>query len=429
MAGKDIIMATGKELRKLHIVKKVIEGGISQVEAAEHLDLSSRQIRRLQARVFAEGDEGILHRSRGRKSNNALDQEIHGRVIGLYRNKYYDFGPLFFTEKLREDEGIIISVETVRTWLMCAGLWQKSSKKQKHRQRRERRRQYGHLIQIDGSHHQWLEERGPRSVLMAYIDDATNRVFARFYSYEGTIPAMDSFLRYVRKNGLPHSLYLDKHSTYKSASRGADRHLFEDIEMLSQFERAMAELDVEVIHAHSPQAKGRVERLFRTLQDRLVKEMRLSNISTMEDANAYLVDYLVRYNRRFALKASDRGDMHRRVPKGMNLRRILCIKKERVVRNDHTILYGKEIYQIMEAVAERTVMVEEKLNGTLEIMLNDRALPYRKLEVRPEKLKTAPRYWVRKPNIPPAKHPWRTSEAKRLDLKKQIKNPASWARA
>lgn len=427
MAGKDIIMATHKELRKLHIVRKVIEGSISQIEAAEHLGISSRQIRRLQKRVAREGSEGILHRSRGKESNNACSKEVYRRVLELYRQKYCDFGPTFFTEKLQEDEGIIISDETARKWLMEAGLWQKAKKKPKHRQRRERRKQYGHLVQIDGSHHRWLEDRGPKCVLMAYIDDATNRVYARFYTYEGTIPAMDSFLRYLRKNGLPYSIYLDKHSTYKSPGKKTERYLFEDTEMLSQFERAMKELNVEVIHAHSPQAKGRVERLFKTLQDRLVKEMRLANITTIEGANEFLTGYLIRFNRKFALLPAEKEDMHRKVPQGINLKRILCIKKERTVRNDYTISHNKRLYQIMEAFAEKTVMVEERLSGAMEIMLNDKALPYRKIDVRPEKPKAAPKIRIRKVVVPPANHPWRTSEPKRMALRKQRKQPVPWA--
>ena len=263
MARKDIIMATQRELRRLHLVKKVIEGRISQTEAAEQLGMSSRQIRRLAIRVIEEGDEGILHRSRGRQSNRAYTAELRQGVIELYRTRYDDFGPTFYVEKLAEHENIVLSDETVRKWLIGAGLWQKAKKRPKHRQWRQRRQQRGHLVQIDGSHHDWLEGRGPWCVLMAYIDDATNDVHARFYRYEGTIPAMDSFLRYVRKNGLPLSVYLDKHTTYKSPGRRAD--IFDDQLMLSQFERAMEELAVEVILAHSPQAKGRIERLFKTL--------------------------------------------------------------------------------------------------------------------------------------------------------------------
>jgi hypothetical protein len=426
MAGRDIIMATSQELRKLHVVRKVIEGNISQIEAAEHLRMSDRQVRRLIKRVIEEGDEGILHRSRGRESNRAYSQEVRDRVLELYRGKYEGFGPTFYAEKLFENERIELSDETVRLWLFGAGLWKKAKKGPKHRQWRERRKQRGQLVQIDGSHHDWLEGRGPKCVLMAYIDDAENRIYARFYNYEGTIPAMDSFLRYTRKNGLPFSVYVDKHTTYKSPTK--TNYYFEDEENLSQFERAMKELGVEVIHAHSPQAKGRIERLFKTLQDRLVKEMRLAGISTIEDANEFLKGYLVRHNRKFAVAPAEKGDMHYKVSEGIDLKRALCIKEERTVRNDFTITHNGTLYQLMESFSEKKVMVEKRLDGKMEIMLGDKALPYRKIEARPEKEKpkTSPKYWMRKPNIPAANHPWRTSESKRMDLLKQKKQTASW---
>lgn len=429
MAEQDIIMATGKELRKLHIIRKALEGSISQIEAAEYLELSVRQVSRLQIRVKEEGDKGILHRSRGSRSHNAFDEEVYRRAIGLYRQKYHDFGPTLFSEKLHEDEGIRISDETARKWLIRAGLWQKARKRVKHYQRRQRRWQCGQLVQIDGSHHRWLEDRGPKCVLMAYIDDATSRVYGRFYAYEGTIPAMDSFLRYIRKNGLPLSVYVDKHTTYKSPVRR--NYYFDDEETLSQFERAMKELGVQVIHAHSPQAKGRVERLFGTLQDRLVKELRLANISSIEEANIFLQKYLLKHNRRFAVKAAHAGDMHRKLPQGLDLKRVLCKKKERRVRNDYTVSHNGKLYQIMEAFEQRTVMVEERLNGKMEIMLGDRTLPYIEIKERPEKERKTQSLIRKRPSIAvPADHPYRKTRElmfKRDQLRKQLKQPVPWA--
>lgn len=431
MAEQDIIMATNKELRKLHLVRKVIEGSILQLEAAEHLGLSARQISRLQIRIREEGDKGVLHRSRGIRSNNAIDEEVYSRAIGLYRQKYYDFGPTLFSEKLQEEEGIGISDETARKWLIGAGLWQKARKKPRHYQRRQRRGQYGTLVQIDGSHHKWFEDRGAKSVLMAYIDDATSRIYARFYAYEGTIPAMDSFLRYLRKNGLPHSIYVDKHTTYKSPGKQAQRYLFEDTEMLSQFERAMEELGVHVIHAHSPQAKGRVERLFKTLQDRLVKELRLAAINSIEESNRFLDKYLIKHNRKFAVVASEKGDMHRKAPQEIDLKRVLCKKKERTVRNDYTISHDGKLYQIMESFEQKTVMVEERLNGKIEIMLGDKSLRYKEIEERPEKAQKPTRLLRKRPSIAvPADHPYRKAKElqfKRAQLRKQLKQPAPWA--
>jgi hypothetical protein len=259
---------------------------------------------------------------------------------------------------------------------------------------------------------------------MAYIDDATNDVHARFYRYEGTIPAMDSFLRYVRKNGLPLSVYLDKHTTYKSPGRRAD--IFDDQLMLSQFERAMEELAVEVILAHSPQAKGRIERLFKTLQDRLVKEMRLAGIATMEAANEFLKKYLIRHNRKFARNPVDKGDMHRTVSQGIDLKRVLCIKTERTVRNDYTIAHDNGLYQIMKPFQQKKVMVEERVNGTMEIMLGDESLPYRKIDVRPERPIKAPKLRIKEPAIPAANHPWKQSYKKKEIQWQQRKKPVPW---
>ena len=266
MAREDIIMVRQKELKRLHVIHKVIEGKLTKGEAALFTSLGPRQIRRIVKRIQEEGDEGIRHRSRGRPSNRRLPHSLKDRIISLYKTTYAGFGPTLFTEKLEEIEGITLSDETARSWLIQEGEWTRHRKHKIHRQRRQRKEHYGEMIQIDGSHHDWFEARGPKSVLMGYIDDATSKVYGRFYEYEGTIPAMDSFKRYIKKYGIPMSIYLDKHTTYKSPAKPIDDEIH-----LSELGRAMEELGVDLIHANSPQAKGRVERLFKTLQDRLVK--------------------------------------------------------------------------------------------------------------------------------------------------------------
>jgi transposase-like protein len=282
MAGEDMIMVRQGELKRLHVIQKVLEGIIKQVEAGEILSLSCRQIRRIVKRIKMEGDGGVIHRSRGKPSNRGISQKVKDRVIRLYRLEYKDFGPTLASEKLLERDRIEISDETLRRWLMEAGDWKKSRKRGRHRQWRERKHHFGEMVQMDGSHHAWFEGRGgDPCVLMSYIDDANGEVFARFYGYEGTVPAMDSFKRYIKKRGLPMKVYLDKHSTYKSSAKPTIEDELNDVGPLSEFERALKELGVEVSHAHSPQAKGRIERLFRTLQDRLVKEMRLRGIRTI----------------------------------------------------------------------------------------------------------------------------------------------------
>jgi len=301
MAGEDMIMARQGELKRLHVIQKVLERVIKQVEAAEILSLSGRQIRRIVKRIRREGSRGIIHRSRGRPSNRRISHKLKEKVINFYRTQYKDFGPTLASEKLLERNGIQISDETLRMWLLETGDWRKTRRHRRHRQWRERKHHCGEMVQMDGSHHDWFEGRGAWCVLMGYIDDATGRVFGRFYDYEGTIPAMDSFKRYIKKYGLPLSVYLDKYKTYKSTAKPSIQDELNDVEPLSDFERALRELGVEVKHANSPQAKGRIERLFGTLQDRLVKEMRLRGIRTLEEANAFLEEYLPIYNRRFCV--------------------------------------------------------------------------------------------------------------------------------
>ena len=267
------------------------------------------------------------------------------------------------------------------------------------------------MIQVDGSHHDWFEGRGPACVFMGYIDDASSKVYGKFYEYEGTVPAMDSFRRYIRKYGIPMSLYMDKHTTYKSTGKPTIEDELNGTEPVSEFGRAVKELGVQLIHAHSPQAKGRVERLFNTLQDRLVKEMRLSGISSIAEANEFLKEYLPIYNRRFAKKAAQRENLHRPIPKGLNLARVLCVKTERTVRNDFTIAHDRKLYQIEEAVKTKKLTVEEYTDGSVAIWCQAQKVKFRQITVRPEKPQKPQQHSVipaRKKAITPAKdHPWR----------------------
>ena len=408
MAEKDIIMASQRELKRLHVVQKVIEGALKQKEAAEMLSLSIRQIGRIILRVKEEGAQGVVHRSRGRQSNRKLPQKIKDQVLGLYRKNYEGFGPTLAQEKLFERDGISISDETLRGWLIEAALWKKKRKGRQHRQWRPRKDRYGEMIQADGSHHDWFEGRGPACVFMGYIDDATGKVSGRFYEYEGTIPAMDSFRRYIRKNGFPISLYMDKHTTYKSTGKPTIEDELNGTEPMSEFERALQELGVQLIHAHSPQAKGRVERLFGTLQDRLVKEMRLRGVSSIAEANEFLKEYLPIYNRRFAKKATESENLHRPIPKGLNLDRILCIKTERTLKNDFTIAHDRKLYQIEEAVKTKKLMVEEYTDGSMAIWCKEQKVKFRQIAVKSEKLqKPLPVPKRRKPSVPAKDNPWR----------------------
>jgi len=407
VAGGDIIMLRQRELKRLHVIRKVIEGTLTQRDAAGLISLTERQIRRIVKRIQEEGDEGIRHRSRGKPSNRKLP--FKQRIAELYRTTYPDFGPTLFTEKLQEREGFVVSRETVRTWLMEAGEWKKHRKRKAHRQWRERKDHYGEMLQMDGSHHDWFEGRGPKCVLMAYIDDATGRVYGRFYDYEGTIPAMDSFKRYITKYGLPMSVYLDKHTTYKSWVR---RDEFREVEPISQFGRALSELGVRMLFAHSPQAKGRIERLFNTFQDRVVKEMRLLGVSTIEDANKFLVSYLPVYNRRFSVMPKEKEDLHR--PVSVDLDGILCIKTERTLKNDHTIQLNGKLYQVEDRIRAKRVMIEELIDGSMRIRHKGVQAAFHEIVQRPAKpVKERPFVPKGKGHRPPIDHAWRPPWFKR----------------
>jgi len=293
MAREDIIMLSSKEMRRVKIINEVLDKHMTQVAAGEFLSLSDRQVRRIAVRVKDEGDKGLCHKGRGKQSNRSIGDEIKDRIMDLYRNKYAGFGPTLAAEKLEEIDKIKVSDETLRLWFQESGIEYKTRKKRPHRQWRQRREHFGEFVQMDGSHHDWFEGRGPKCVLMGYVDDATGEVYGRFYEYEGTIPAMDSFKRYIELYGIPMSIYLDKHTTYKSTAKlTIEDELKGCKRQMSQFERSMDELGVEVIHANSPQAKGRIERLFGTFQDRVLKEMRLSGIKSIDEANSFPGDLL-----------------------------------------------------------------------------------------------------------------------------------------
>src|SRR3990167_2940355 len=257
MAGEDIIMVSQRELKRLHIIQKVLDRRLREVEAGEILLLSDRQIRRIVSKIRQEGDKGIRHGLRGKPSSRMLPKKVKEKAIKFYREKYKGFGPTLLSEKLLELEGIKISKETLRNWLIETGDWKKVRKSRTHRQWRERKHYFGEMVQMDGSHHDWLEGRGSELVLMAYIDDATNTVFARFYDYEGTIPAMESFKRYIKRHGIPISIYLDRHTTYKSTGKPTIEDELANKLPKSQFERALEELGVRVIHVPDRNIQGR----------------------------------------------------------------------------------------------------------------------------------------------------------------------------
>jgi len=405
-----------EELRRLHIVHQVLAKKLKQVEAVDKLDLSYRQTKRITKRVREEGDKGVIHKSRGQPSKRRIAEKIKDKIASFCRTKYKSFGPTFAAEKLFEIEKIKISKEALRNLLIKEGLWQRRRKYKKHRQWRERKHSFGEMLQWDGSHHRWFEARGHEYVLIGQIDDATSRKCGQFYEFEGTLPAFASLKQYIKKHGIPQSVYLDKHTTYKSTKKPSIEDELNNREFLSQFERAAKELGIIIIHANSPQAKGRVERSFRTDQDRLVKELRLANISTIEEANQFLKSYWPKHNKKFSVKPLKEGDLHRPVPQGLDLDAILCRKTEHPLRNDFTIVHDKKLYQILDKQAGRKVTVEERINGATYIVYNGIKLRYKQITQRP--IKERPEPEPRRINRPSLDHPWKKASYERWRSKK-----------
>ena len=410
MAEEDRVTMSPRELRRLHFVKNAMEKVITQAEAAETIEISERQVRRMVRRIRAAGEIGIVHGSRGRPSNRATPDKVKHKVLDLFKKQYPDFGPTLASEKLFERDKIALSDETLRLWLLEAKIPYKQRRKRPHREWRERKARLGEMEQTDGSHHDWFEGRGPKCVLMGYIDDATSRVFARFEPYEGTLPAMRALKGYIRRYGIPAALYLDKHMTYRSPKEQTIEEELAGRRAMSQFQRAAEELGINVIHANSAQAKGRVERLFRTFQDRLIKEMRLTNVCGIEEGNRFLTHYLPLYYKRFGVVPSAEGDMHRPVGEGFDLNRILCVKTERALRNDFTVAHEGKLYQVLDNVRAKKVMVEERMDETMAIRYGGQKLRFKPIMARAQKLEPRPRGYIfsaQQIRTPSPAHPWR----------------------
>jgi transposase len=337
----DRIPMSQRERDVLKIMHAVLRDQRTQAEAARLLDLSVRHVRRLQRKLEAGGDAAIVHGLRGRPSNHQADPAFQRAVLHAYRQRYGGFGPTFASEKLHED-GLDVGPQTLRRWLLAAGLWQRKRRRDPHRSRRPRRACFGELVQFDASIHDWLEGRGEEVVLISMIDDATSHILARFYP-AGTVEAhMDLAGRWLRRHGRPKALYTDRHSIFQPQDKGKALP-----DAVTQFGRAMRELDIELICAHSPQAKGRVERSFGTAQDRWVKELRLAGVTDCVAANAILERLLPGHNRRFSKPARQQGDAHRPLGPGHDLEAILSIQEERVVANDYTIRFRNRFYQLL----------------------------------------------------------------------------------
>lgn len=385
----DRIAMSQRERDVLKVMEGVLRGDRSQVEAARLLRLSVRQVRRIQRRLEAEGDEGVVHRHRGRVSNHRISEELRGRVLRVYRREYGDFGPTLASEKLSE-RGLSVSSETLRRWLMRAGLWQRKRRRAQHRERRARRACFGELVQMDTSIHAWTEGRGESMVLVAMIDDATGRILTRFYAGETLGAHFDLLRRWLGDCGRPLALYADRDSIFQPQAKGKVVD-----EGKTQFGRALEELEIELIPAYSPQAKGRVERLFGTLQDRWVKELRLAGVRTIAQANALLEDRLLaEYNRRFAVEPASSNDAHRRLGRGHALASILSVQSERRVSNDYVVRLANRFYQLhkpaLPGLRGGTVVLEERLDGTLAMRFRGRYLKFHEIAAPSKKLPSDP---------------------------------------
>ena len=408
-----------KERVRLDVLRKIGRGELNQREGAALLGLSYRQMLRVAARHAAEGSAGLQHRLRDRKSNRGINPSRRERVLELYQGKYSDFGPRLASEYLSRDDGEDLSEETLRQWLIKAGLWQARRQGARHRQWRERRAHWGEMVQMDGSDHDWFEGRRDRLTLMVMIDDATNWTHAKFFESETTAAAMTVFQEYVAHYKLPRSLYVDRASIYETTRDCTVDEALKDASPLTQFGRAMETLGVELILANSPQAKGRVERRHAVFQDRLVKALRLKKIQTLEAGNTYLEEeFLDDLNARFHVEARSPANVHRCVARGLKLEHVLCYQEERVVQNDWTVSWCNRVLQLAEqhqklALARKKILVSELLDGTLRLTYRGRELQWRKLPERPERSRPRGIPGVTsKPHSKPAiDHPWRLRPA------------------
>jgi transposase len=417
----ETFVMTKAEVARLAALQRLEAGDLNQAEIAGHLRLSVRQVKRLWRAYKADGPTAVISRRRGRPSNRRVAPELLERAIELVRTRYPDFGPTLAGEQLAQREGITLGRETLRKAMIAAGLWSSSRKRRpKVHPPRERRPCSGELVQGDGSPHDWFEGRGPRCSLLLFVDDATSSIGAGLFARSESTQAYFALIRqYLEQHGKPYALYVDKLAVFKTNRP----HRNDD---LTQFARAMQELDIEIICANSPQAKGRVERANRTLQDRLVKELRILGISSVDDANAFLPDFLGRYNQRFAVAPRNEIDAHRPLTSQDDLDAILCHCEERAVSKDLTFKYNGALFQIDEPGRQRRlrfqrILMRERATGTT-VEYHGSTLAFNAVPIaqrptigskdlnafvdqhsRPKRILDP-----KKQRMPAANHPWRT---------------------
>jgi hypothetical protein len=384
MVNNDNLTMSQKEIFRYDIIKRLIRKEINGTKASELLNLSIRQTKRLKLNVMESGASGLVHGNRGKPSNRCIP-DLEKKKIILFLNKYYaDFGPTFACEKLAEKHKLFRDPKTIRSIMIQKGLWniKQKRKQQEHRAWRQRRTCFGEMEQFDGSYHHWFEDRGEKSCLLLSVDDATGQITqAEFSENEGVFPVFTFWLKYLEKHGKPLSIYTDKFSTYKMTQKVA----LENHDLKTQFQRALTELKIEPIFANSPQAKGRVERMFGTLQDRLTKELRLKNISAVLEANIFLQqEFMPKYNQQFGVQARNQANLHQSLSKNekQRLESIFSRKTVRTVQNDFTISFDSQWHQLTKeqpaTVCKRDeVIMEEHLDNSLKISFKGKYLNYK----------------------------------------------------
>lgn len=416
------IYLTSKEQERLNVLNSLIKGGMTNAKAATTLRLSLRQVKRLKKLVREKGANAVIHQLKGRGGNHHIDLSVKEKALSLIKAKYPDFNPTFASEKLAEHQGLTVNPQTLRKWMIQAGLWKiHLQRKVDYHAWRERKDCFGELEQFDGSYHLWFENRlldengNPQEVcLLASIDDATGKITAAEFDFnEGVIPVFNFWKEYALTLGKPLAIYLDEFSTYKINHKSA----VDNLELMTQFQKAMKILGIEVINANSPQAKGRVERLFGTLQDRLVKELRLAGINTVKDGNKFLKEvFIPKFNSRFPVHPAKDGDVHKEITQQekRSLKSIFSIKSTRRINSDYTIQFKNQFYQLEEIQAatirsKERILVEEHLDGTIHFRFKEHYLKCFILPEKPKKvfrqpviLTTHPLNWK-----PPPDHPWR----------------------
>lgn len=424
---------SSRELSRVEVMGRVKAGNLRLGEASELLELSYRQAKRIWARYRVGGGKALQHGNCGRRSNRAYPMKLRAAVLEQVKARYEDFGPTLAAEHLASDDGLEVPAETLRRWMRQAGLWPRQRRRKPYRQRRERKAHFGELVQLDGSFHDWLEERGRRGCLMHMVDDATTTALGRFSEQE-TIWAAAGVLRgWIERYGVPRALYTDWKNVYVRPPNAQERLRGEPA--VTQFGRMCGKLGIRIIAASSPQAKGRVERAHGTHQDRLVKKLRLAGIANYEQANGYLHEhYLAEHNRRYARPAAAEADYHRRQPTARQLDEVFWLEEERVVSEDWVVRYKNRLLQLERqrqhwAPSQSRVLVRENQAGEVAILYRGKPLAFRELlpastalsEGRDAAPSPAPPSPKPKGLAPASNHPWRQGW-------QQMKTPAfSWA--